>query len=288
MVNPTNGTDMLAYTVFGEAGGPGKSTIAASLAAAHAQRGRDVLAIDLDPQNASLSYLLDVNNDRADGDADHIVRHLIERPKGPLEEIIRTTDHGIDVLPAHNALANLDDLLDRAAAMAQDMDEEFDKHQRLREILVEFGVAEKYDVVVIDPSRTEGAGLYNAIAATGSLVVPAEATAKGKQSVLGLEELVGGLEDELGIEVGVLAVVPNKVDTRSGTQRSYVAALRDVEYPVPVEIPVRGALFDGAWEHQVSPYEFVDEVRDRAPARETSTLELIDELAATIEDEVGL
>lgn len=279
---------MLAYTVFGEAGGPGKSTTAASLAAAHARRGRDVLAVDLDPQNASLSYLLDVGDDRADPDADHLVRHLIDRPKGSFEDLIRTTDHGIDVVPAHNALANLDDLLDRVAATANDMGDEFDPNTRLREVLVEFGVADKYDVVIVDPSRTEGAGLYNAIAATGSLVVPAEATAKGKQSVVGLEQLVEGLEDELGIDVGVLAVVPNKVDKRSGTQRTYLEDLRGFKYPVPVEIPIRGALFDGAWEHQCSPFEFVDEHRDRVPDRERETLEMIDELAATIEAEAGL
>jgi len=280
---------MLAYTVFGEAGGPGKTTTAASLAAAHARRDRDVLAIDLDPQNASLSYLLDVGDDRADSDADHLVRHLIDRPQGPFEDLIRTTDHGIDVVPAHNALANLDDLLDRVAKTATDMGDEFDPNERLREVLVEFGVTDKYDVVIVDPSRTEGAGLYNAIAATGSLVVPAEATAKGKQSVVGLEQLVGGLEDELGgIDVGVLAVVPNKVDKRSGTQRTYLEDLHEFKYPVPVEIPIRGALFDGAWEHQCSPYEFVDEHRERVPDRERETLELIDELAATIEAEAGL
>ncbi|WP_092907691.1 ParA family protein [Halostagnicola kamekurae] len=93
--------------------------------------------------------------------------------------MIQTTDHGIDIVPSHNALANLDDLLDRVAQMANDMGEAFDPQTRLREVLVEFGVAEKYDVVIVDPSRIEGAGLYNAIGASGSLVVPAEATAKG-------------------------------------------------------------------------------------------------------------
>ncbi|MDF9748429.1 ParA family protein [Natrinema salsiterrestre] len=280
---------MLAYSVYGEAGGPGKTTISGSLAAAHARHDLDVLAIDLDPQNASLSYLLDVDDDREDPDVDHLVRHLIDRPKGSFEDLIRTTDHGIDIIPAHNALSGLDDLLDRVAKTANDMGEDFDPTTRLREVLVEFGVADRYDVVIIDPSRTEGAGLYNAIAATGSLVVPAEATAKGKQSVIGLEQLVGGLEEELGgIDVGVLAVVPNKVDKRSGTQRTYLQDLQEVAYPVPVEIPIRGALFDGAWEHRCSPYEFVEEHRERVPDRERETLELIDELAATIEAEADL
>lgn len=277
---------MLAYTVFGEAGGPGKTTMATSLAAAHARRGRDVLAVDLDPQDASLSYLLDVDEDRGNSEADHIVRHLIDQANGSLADIIRTTDHGIDVLPAHNALANLDDLLDRRAAMAEDMGESFDPMTRLREVLLDAQVRDQYDVVVMDPAATEGAGLYNALAATGSLVVPVEATAKGRQSITGLEDLVAGFEEELNVELGVLAVVPNKVDLRSGTQRRYLEEIQSVDYPVPVTIPIRGALFDGAWEHQCSPYRFVDEYRESPPEREVETLEVIDDLAETIEHEV--
>lgn len=277
---------MLAYTVFGEAGGPGKTTMATSLAAAHARRGRDVLAVDLDPQDASLSYLLDVDEDRGNSEADHIVRHLIDQANGSLADIIRTTDHGIDVLPAHNALANLDDLLDRRAAMAEDMGESFNPMTRLREVLLDANVPDQYDVVVMDPAATEGAGLYNALAATGSLVVPVEATAKGRQSITGLEDLVVGFEEELNVELGVLAVVPNKVDLRSGTQRRYLEEIQSVDYPVPVTIPIRGALFDGAWEHQCSPYRFVDEYRESPPEREVETLEVIDDLAETIEHEV--
>lgn len=37
---------MLTYTTYSEAGGVGKSTLAANLADAHTQQGRDVLAIE--------------------------------------------------------------------------------------------------------------------------------------------------------------------------------------------------------------------------------------------------
>jgi chromosome partitioning protein len=279
---------MLAYTVFGEAGGPGKTTLTASLAAAHAQRGWNVLAIDLDPQDASLSYLLDVDDDRADPDADHLVRHLIGQPKGPLLDIIRKTEYGVDVIPAHNALSNLGDLLDRRAANAEDMGESFNPTTRLREVLVEANISDHYDVVICDPAATEGQGLYNALAATGHLVIPVEATAKGRQSIDGLEQLADGLEAELGIELAVLAVVPNKVDLRSGTQRRYVGEIDTVEYAVPEQIPIRGALFDGAWEHQCTPQAFVEEHRENAQEREVDTLETIGRLAAALEREVGL
>ena len=49
---------MLTYTTYSEAGGVGKTTLTANLADAHTQQGRDVLVIDLDPQEGSLTICL--------------------------------------------------------------------------------------------------------------------------------------------------------------------------------------------------------------------------------------
>ena len=266
---------MLAYSTYGEAGGPGKTTLAASLAAAHARRGRDVLAVDLDPQDAGLSYLLDVNDRRGDPDADHLVRHLRGDPKGPFDGLLRSVEgEGFDVVPAHNALSRLDS--------------ENVGHTALRDVIAAANVPDHYEVLICDPPATEGSALYNALAATGSLVIPAEATAKGVQSIRGLEDLAAGFERVVGVSIGVLAVVPNKVDRRSGTQRDHADALRDMDYPTPVELPIRGALFDGAWGRQCTPFRFVDEYRERPPDRERDTLRRVEELAATLEREAGL
>ena len=77
--------------------------------------------------------------------------------------------------------------------MANDMGESFDPTTRLREVLVENDVPDYYDVIICDPAATEGQGLYNALGATGQLVIPVEATAKGRQSIDGLEQLAAGL-----------------------------------------------------------------------------------------------
>jgi hypothetical protein len=116
---------MLPYTTYSEAGGVGKTTLASNLADAHAQHGRDVLAIDLDPQNGSLTYLLGVDTPREDGDADNIARHLIDRPKGDFHELVEETAYGFDLVPSHNMLENLGDLLGRAESMAEDLGESF-------------------------------------------------------------------------------------------------------------------------------------------------------------------
>src|SRR6056297_2121317 len=114
---------MLAYTVYSEAGGVGKTTTAANLAHAHAQDGLRTLIIDLDPQDASLSYIFDVDDDRDNPEADNLVRHMVGRSKGPFTDLIRT-DTGIDnidVIPVHNMLSNLDTSMRRAKESEEEM-----------------------------------------------------------------------------------------------------------------------------------------------------------------------
>jgi len=273
---------MLSYTVYSEAGGVGKTTLVASLATAHAEHGRDVLTIDLDPQQGSLTYLLGVDAPRGDGDADNIGRHLIDRPIGAFEEIVESTDAGFDIVPNHNMLENLPNLLNRAEEMAEDLGEYFAPNQRLLEVLGDSGVIEDYDTLIVDPPATAGPHLYNAIHATRSLVVPIEPTAKGLQAVEGLEDVVINLSDSLDIDVGVLAVIPNGVGSTSDQQK-YLEQIRELGFDAPVAIANRSSLFDGCWDSQYPPSQYVENVRD-AYDYEEETLAQLDTLAGHIEE----
>lgn len=273
---------MLAYTIYSEAGGVGKTTLAASLATAHADRGRDVLAIDLDPQQGSLTYLLGVDAPRDNGDADNIARHLIDRPLGSFDDIVESTDAGFDLAPNHGMLENLPNLLSKAEEMAEDLGEHFAPNERLLEILIDADVMNEYDTLIVDPPATAGPHLYNAIHATRSLVVPVEPTGKGIQSVEGLEDVVGHLSDSLDIEVGVLAVIPNGVGSTSDQQK-YLDRIHDLGFDAPVAIADRSSLFEGCWDSQYPPAHYVREVRS-AYDYEEETLAQLDDLAAHIEE----
>src|SRR6056297_3206176 len=108
---PPGLTSMLTYTVYSEAGGVGKTTISANCAVAHARAGHDVLVIDMDPQDGSLSYLLGVDN---------LVRHLIGRPGGAFDDLVHETEHGVSVVPSHNMLERLTELLLKTADLEED------------------------------------------------------------------------------------------------------------------------------------------------------------------------
>ena len=97
---------MLAYTTYSEAGGVGKTTSAANFGVAHARAGLKTLLIPLDQQEGNLSRLLNVDHNRT-AEVDTLAHHMVESPQGDFEDLIETTEHGVDVIPEHNNLGEL-------------------------------------------------------------------------------------------------------------------------------------------------------------------------------------
>lgn len=281
---------MIPYTVWSEAGGVGKTTLSVNLAAAHARCDQQVLVIDMDPQEGGLTHHFGVEDFRADPSVDNLVRHMVERPKGEFDDLIVSVDDNLDLIPGHNMLGSLEQNLTRAAEMEQSMHDanyRWPKEQQLRRVLIDADVPSSYDVLIIDPPATVGQHIYNSIYATSNLLIPAELSAKGEQSVEGLRDVVNNIEDTLDdIEVGILGVVPNKVSD-TNVQQSVLATLEKQDLPVaPVAIRERGSMLGEAWQKQVSIFHLneSDEFRDLRDYERT-TLEKFDELAAFISDQ---
>jgi cellulose biosynthesis protein BcsQ len=277
---------MLAYTVYSEAGGVGKTTLAANLAKAEAQASRDVLVIDLDTQEASLSYLLGVDDDRDDDQADSLLRHMIERPRGEFGDLIRTSE-GIDVIPAHNILEYASKHLRRREEEAADFGESWNPNKQLLRVLREAGVHEDYDTLIVDPPASADVKLHNAIHATRHLVIPFEPSGKGYESVQGLDQLVSGLEDSLGIEVGVLAVVPNRYKGMNDQDR-FLEQLREDGWEVPVTLRERSSMLEGCWAERCTAFRYTEVHRERERDHETDTLEKIEALADHIREQTAV
>lgn len=278
---------MLTYTPVSEAGGVGKTTTAATLAASHARAGHDVLAIDMDTQNGSLTYLFGPDYDRGDSNVDNLVRHLVGRPKGDFDDLTHTVEHGIDLIPSHNMLEDLHEFLLNEKNQAENFGESYSMYHQLHRVLREANVRDNYDVVIVDSAGKAGPILYNALVAVRNVVIPFEATAKGQESIDGLDDLVDGLEQSIDVDVGVLSVVPiGYKDTRD--QQEILADLQESPFPVPVVIGERGSLMEGCWKQQCSPYTYIEEHRDRKREYELETLDRFDTLARHLEQEAGL
>jgi cellulose biosynthesis protein BcsQ len=278
---------MLTYTPVSEAGGVGKTTTAATLAVSHARAGHDVLAIDLDTQNGSLTYLFGPEYDRGDTQIDNLVRHLVGRPKGGFQDLAHEVEHGVELIPSHNMLEDLHEFLLNEKNQAEKLGESYSMYHQLHRVLREANVRDEYDVVIVDSAGKAGPILYNALVAVRNVVIPFEATAKGQESIEGLDDLVEGLESSIGVDVGVLAVVPiGYKNTRD--QREILGELRESGFPVPVVIGERGSMMEGCWKQQCSPYTYIEQYRDRKRDYELDTLDQFDDLARHLEREAGL
>jgi cellulose biosynthesis protein BcsQ len=278
---------MLSYAVYSEAGGVGKTTLTANLAAAHARAGLNVLVIPLDPQDGDLSYLFDVDDDRADSEVDTLVHHLVGRGKGEFTDLIETVEQEVDVIPEHNRLEDLGETLRKEQEARSDFGESFPMWTQLQRVLREAAVHNHYDVLIVDPPASSGPHLYKALDATRNLVMPVEPSGKGQASVSGLNDLVTNLEDQLEINIGVLAAVPNRV---KGT-RDQDAVIEEIEaqgFDVPVVLRDRTSLLEGCWRERCSAYTYVSEYRSRERDYELETLAKFDDIARHLEAEGGI
>jgi len=213
-------------------GGTGKTTIAINVAGALAERGRDVLFVDLDPQgnateglgltaayDAAPPTLFDVLTDASRREAidDLIVEH----------DEMDVVPSNIDMLQAERELT-VADLLARAegvdgidrdalASLAVNATPETVSGGHALDTLDRALAAldREYDYVIVDSPPFYGKLTDTGIYAARNVLVPALAEATSERAIELLVDQLAALEAEAGIEVDTLGVVANRVETTS-------------------------------------------------------------------------
>ncbi len=196
---------MRVMALANQKGGCGKTTTAVNLAAALASLGRRVLLIDSDPQGHATLALGLGERDFSLSTYDLLLTSdiLVEDARVEIAPRLHLVPAGVELSAIEPRLAGVDG-----------------REHRLRDTLRRSDLA--YDIILIDCPPAVGMLTFNALLASGEVLVPVDASTYSRQAVDKLHETLEVLRERRGHELRVRLLLSN-YDLRS----RYAQALRD-------------------------------------------------------------
>src|SRR5579875_2548328 len=225
------GSDSLAPIIafFNQKGGTAKTTSTLNAGAALAERGRRVLAIDLDPQ-ASLTMALGIDVLALEASVYDV---LADEELGLLETVCPTTIAGLDLVPSHPDLA----------AAELELLSELERERRLREKLSRAQPV-PYDYILIDAPPALNIIGINILVAADALIIPIEPHPLSLMVLRRLFETLGKIR-RLNPSLRLIGFLPTKVHHSSRLALDMMTTLREQFPQVPllpaVPLSVKGA-----------------------------------------------
>jgi chromosome partitioning protein len=214
----TSGPKRIATAI--QKGGTGKTTTGINLGAAFAEKGSEVLLVDLDPQ-AGLTE--GVGLDEIPDEEPHIGDFLTQSSRASQLDAYDYLVHHrdpFDVVPASNDMDTL----------SEDLGQQRLWHNRLDNLLGELEEEGGYDWVVVDSPPQLNRVSDSAIIAAKNVVIPLrlqEPSLKGFETMV--EKQLRPINDEfsqIGLSVSIAAIVPNYV-TNDGERDRILDSLRE-------------------------------------------------------------
>ena len=211
---------MLTITCASLSGGQGKTTTSIFLGRLLAARGKRVLMVDADPQASLTFYLgLDLATEQA------TLLELLRRQVAALD-CVADLGGNLALIPADDGLDSAQDFLATSGMGAVVLGRRLDP------------LAERFDVCIIDAPPQRSQLSLTAIGAANYLIVPAEASSKGLNSLLRTLDMVNDLNEIEAFRGEILGVLPFRDRWLGRTQarqsQKAIEGMRTVAADVPV------------------------------------------------------
>ncbi|MFL5799539.1 MAG: ParA family protein [Actinomycetota bacterium] len=210
--------------VANQKGGVAKTTTVAALASAMSERGRKVLAVDLDPQ-ACLTFSLGLDPD----ELEPTIHDVLVGRADPSEAVVAVPGDDFDLLPANIDLAGAEAyLLTRTG-----------REYALRQVLEELP---DHELILLDCPPSLGVLTINALTAADEVVIPMQCETLSHR---GVGQLLSSIEDVRRLtnrRLVVRGLLPTMFDGRTNHAKEVLADVGS-RYGLPVlDPPIRKSI----------------------------------------------
>jgi chromosome partitioning protein len=212
------------YAITLRKGGCGKTTTAVNLGTALSLMNKKVLLVDLDPQaNATLSVGIDPTTLK------YNVNTLFTSIDVPVEDVIKKTDFGLDVLPSHPDLAKTE-----AGMQATQIG-------MLKGILGP--IEDKYDYIIIDTPPSESYLSIASLTYAQYVIIPLQVHFLAMQALAQAMEDVTHVKRGLNPGIKIKGILFTMVNPRTNIAKTVMNEVRekygDLVFPVEITFSIR-------------------------------------------------